>query len=88
MRAFDRRHVPIAAICRGPQVLISADLLRGRRITCYRGIRDDVVLAGARYEDAPVVVDGNLITSREPADLPHFHAALTAAIGRPLAVAS
>ena len=56
------------------------DLLRGRRATCYEGIRDDVKLAGARYEDAPVVVDGNLITSRAPDDLPSFHDAITAAL--------
>ena len=83
VREFDRRKATIAAICHGPQVLISADLLRGRRATCYEGIRDDVKLAGARYEDAPVVVDGNLITSREPGDLPTFHDAITAALQRP-----
>ena len=84
-REFDRRGLTIAAICHGPQVLISADLLRGRRITCFRGIKDDVVLAGARYEDAPVVVDGHLITSREPGDLPRFHAALADALARTVA---
>jgi len=88
VRAFDRRHATIAAICHGPQVLISADLLRGRRVTCFRGIKDDVINAGARYEDAPVVVDGHLITSREPADLPRFQAALAEALGRSFAVAS
>ena len=77
---FARRGRLIAAICHGPQVLISADLLRGRRATCYEGIRDDVKLAGAHYEDAPVVVDGNLITSRKPEDLPSFHDAITAAL--------
>jgi len=80
VRECDRRRMPIAAICHGPQILISADLLRGRRITCYRGIRDDVKLAGARYEDAPIVVDGNLITSREPSDLPLFEEALAEAL--------
>ena len=63
-------------------MLISADLLRGRRATCYEGIRDDVKLAGALYADAPVVVDGNLITSREPGDLPTFHDAITEALSR------
>lgn len=80
VREFARRGATIAAICHGPQVLISADLLRGRRATCYEGIRDDVKLAGAHYEDAPVVVDGNLITSRTPDDLPSFHDAITAAL--------
>ena len=80
VRAFDDRRATLAAICHGPQILISADRLRGRRVTCYRGIRDDVKLAGAVYEDAPVVVDGNLITSREPADLPRFHETIQAAL--------
>lgn len=62
----------IAAICHGPQVLISAGVLRGRKATSYRGIRDDMVLAGADYVDAEVVVDGKLVTSRTPADLPAF----------------
>ncbi len=76
VKALDVRGAVVAAVCHGPQVLISADLLRGRRATCYKGIRDDVVLAGAIYEDAPVVVDGRLITSREPGDLPLFHEAI------------
>jgi protease I len=80
VRAFDDRRATLAAICHGPQILISADRLRGRHITCYKGIRDDVKLAGALYEDAPVVIDGNLITSREPADLPRFHEAIQAAL--------
>jgi protease I len=86
VRALDARGAVVAAVCHGPQVLISADLLRGRRATCYKGIRDDVKLAGALYEDAPVVVDGHLITSREPADLPRFHQAIFEALTRTLAV--
>ena len=62
----------VAAICHGAQVLISAGVLEGRKATCYEGIRDDVKVAGADYSDAEVVVDGNLITSRCPADLPAF----------------
>lgn len=80
VRTLDDRRVTIAAICHGPQVLISADRLRGRRVTCYKGIRDDVKLAGALYEDAPVVVDGHLITARNPGDLPRFHAAIEDAL--------
>jgi protease I len=80
VRAFDDRKATLAAICRGPQVLISADRLRGRRVTCFKGIRDDVRLAGALYEDSPVVVDGNLITAREPRDLPDFHDAIADAL--------
>jgi protease I len=62
----------VAAICHAPWVLCSADILRGRRATCFFAIKDDVIHAGARYEDAEVVVDGNLVTSRKPEDLPAF----------------
>jgi protease I len=82
VKAFDRQGGVVAAICHGPQVLISADLLRGRRATCYKGIRDDVILAGALYEDSAVVEDGHLITSRAPADLPFFHEAIRNALVR------
>jgi protease I len=62
----------VAAICHGGWVLCSADILKGRKATCFFAIKDDVVHAGAKYEDAEVVVDGNLITSRKPEDLPAF----------------
>lgn len=62
----------VAAICHGPWVLCSAGVLSGRRATCFVAIKDDVVNAGAHYEDAEVVVDRNLITSRRPEDLPAF----------------
>jgi len=62
----------IAAICHGPQVLISAGILGGKRITCVSAVKDDVVNAGAEYVDAPVIRDGNMITSRVPGDLPFF----------------
>ncbi len=60
----------VASICHGPSVLISARILRGRRVTCVSAIKDDVVNAGAEYIDAEVVVDKNLITSRTPVDIP------------------
>lgn len=63
---------PVCAICHGPQILISADLFKGKKATCYPGIKDDIINAGAIYQDAPVVVDGNLVTSRRPEDLPHW----------------
>jgi len=66
------RNKPVAAICHGPQTLISAGLLGGRRATCYRTVADELRGAGALYEDSEVVVDGNLVTSRQPADLPAF----------------
>jgi len=72
----------VAAICHAPWVLISAGLLQGKRATCYYAIRDDVVNAGALYEDAEVVRDGNLITSRQPADLGAFCRAIIAALAQ------
>ena len=62
----------VAAICHGPWVLISAGLAKGRNMTCYAGIKDDLKNAGALYEDKPVVVFDNMITSRKPQDLPVF----------------
>ncbi|GAA0138085.1 protein/nucleic acid deglycase [Paenibacillus sp. YSY-4.3] len=63
---------PIAAICHGPQILISANLLEGRTITCYPPLKDDMINAGAEFKDQEVVVDGNYITSRTPKDEPAF----------------
>jgi len=71
-RSFFAGNKPVAAICHGPQTLISAGLLQGRRATCYRSVAPEIKDAGARYEDREVVVDGNLITSRQPSDLPAF----------------
>ena len=72
---------PTAAICHGPWVLCSTPALKGRRATCFHAIKDDVVNAGATYVDAEVVVDGHIITSRKPDDLPAFTAALLKALG-------
>jgi protease I len=69
--AYERGKV-IAAICHGPQMLIEANILRGKKVTCWKSIITDLKNAGATFIDAPVVVDGNLITSRFPADLPKF----------------
>ena len=71
-RSFFDRNKPVAAICHGPQILISAGLLRGRHATCYKSVADELKEAGALYEDREVVVDANLVTSRQPADLPAF----------------
>jgi protease I len=62
----------VAAICHGPWVLCSTQALKGKKATCFFAIKDDVINAGAKYQDAEVVRDGNLITSRKPDDLPAF----------------
>jgi protease I len=69
---FFEKNKPVADICHGPQTLISAGLLKGRRATCYKSVAPEMKQAGATYEDKEVVVDGNLVTSREPSDLPFF----------------
>ena len=73
---------PVAAICHGPQVLISANALRGRTLTCWPSIAVDVKNAGGLYVDKPVVEDGNLITSRKPDDVPVFSEAIIRALSR------
>jgi len=72
VRAFFEAGKPVGAICHGPQILVSAGLLAGRRATCYRTVAAELREAGALYEDSEVVVDGNLVTSRMPVDLPAF----------------
>ena len=62
----------VAAICHGGWLLVSADIVRGRKVTCFFAIKDDLKAAGANYVDEEVVVDGNIITSRKPEDLPAF----------------
>jgi len=71
---------PVAFICHAGWVPISARILKGKRATSVRAIRDDMENAGALWEDSAVVVDGNLISSRTPADLPQFCKALIAAL--------
>ena len=68
---FDAKK-PIAAICHGQQILISARIVKDKKATCYPGIKDDLINAGAVYENAEVVVCDNLVTSRRPDDLPAF----------------
>lgn len=88
--AFTRRFVesgkPVASICHGPQLLISAEVVKGRTLTSVNKIRDDIRNAGGNYVDEEIVVDGNLITSRTPRDLPAFNDAIVAAVTERAAV--
>lgn len=81
-RSFFAHNKLVGAICHGPQILISADLLKGRHATCYSFVADELKEAGAVYEDREVVVDGNLVTSRQPADLPAFMREIMKQLGR------
>ena len=84
--AFTRDFVasgkPVASICHGPQLLISAEVIRGKTLTSVATIRDDVKNAGANYVDEPIVTDGNLITSRVPKDLPQFNEAVAESLAK------
>lgn len=70
----------IAAVCHGPQLLISAEIVKGRRMTSWPSVAIDLRNAGAIWVDEPVVRDGNIITSRKPSDLPQFDEAIIAAL--------
>jgi archaeal arginyl aminopeptidase len=72
VRHFFAKGKAVAAICHGPQILASAGVLSGKKATCYKSIAKELKSAGCRYSDQKVVVDGNLITSRTPADFPYF----------------
>lgn len=80
---FMRRNKPVAAICHGPQILISAGVLQGRRATCYHSVAEELQGAGALYEDTEVVVDDKLVTSRQPSDLPAFMREIVKLLGHP-----
>ncbi|MEW6426452.1 MAG: type 1 glutamine amidotransferase domain-containing protein [Thermodesulfobacteriota bacterium] len=72
VRRFMAQDKPVFSICHAPQLLISADVLRGRTITGWKSVVQDIKNAGATFVDREVVEDGNLISSRSPADLPAF----------------
>jgi protease I len=80
VRDVSEARKPVAAICHGPWVLCSTPALRGRTATGFHSIRDDLVNAGATFVDREVVVDGNVITSRQPDDLPAFVVAVMKAL--------
>lgn len=73
VRSFFHDKKPVAAICHAPQLLVEADVVRGRKLTSFPSVRTDLRNAGALWEDSEVVVDGGLVTSRNPGDLPAFN---------------
>ena len=83
-KAFFARNKPVASICHGPWLLVSADLVKGRHLTSYwhDGVPEEIKAAGGIYEDKDVVVDGNLVTSRWPMDLPAFVREMMKLIGK------
>lgn len=82
LQAIARADKPMAVICHAPWELISAGLARGRTLTSYHTIQDDLRNAGANWVDREVVVDGNLVTSRQPGDIPAFNREMIALVSR------
>jgi len=80
IRAFVESGKPVAAICHAPWTLIEADVVRGKRLTSWPSLKTDIANAGGEWVDEQVVVDGNLITSRNPGDIPAFNNALLEAV--------
>jgi protease I len=76
VREVDRQGKPIAVICHGPWLLVSAGLVRGRSLTSYHTIQDDIRNAGGNWEDQEVVRDSNWVSSRQPSDIPAFNRAM------------
>jgi protease I len=81
VKAFFKSRKPVGAICHGPIMLIEAGVLHGRHITSYPSIRTDVRNAGGRWTNKVVVVDGDLVTSRKPSDIPAFNRHILEAFG-------
>jgi len=82
VKAFFDADKPVAAICHAPWSLVEADVVRGRTLTSWPSLQTDLRNAGAHWQDEEVVVDGNLVTSRKPDDLPAFNEAALAAFAR------
>jgi protease I len=82
VRAFDRQDKPMAIICHAPWLLVSAGLVRGRRLTSYYTIQDDIRNAGGHWFDRAAIEDANWVTSRQPSDLPAFNQAMLRLFGR------
>lgn len=82
VRSFFDAGKPVASICHGPWTLIDAGVAKGRQMTSYETIQMDLKNAGVRWEDREVVVDGNLVTSRKPDDIPAFNQAMIEVFAR------
>lgn len=82
VRDFFKSGKPVAAICHGPQMLIEAGVVKGQRLTSYPAVKTDLQNAGADWVDEEVVVEGNLITSRKPDDIPRFSEAMVEQFAR------
>lgn len=80
VKSHDSASRPLAVICHGAWLLVSSDLAKGRRMTSYKTLQDDIRNAGGNWVDEAVVVDGNLITSRQPDDIPAFNEQLIKAL--------
>ena len=85
LRAMQDAGKPFSVICHGPWELVSAGLVRGRTLTSYHSIQDDIRNAGGRWLDREVVEDGNWVTSRQPGDIPAFNRAMIRLFARSLA---
>lgn len=81
IKQFDGANKPIAAICHAPWLLVEAGIVEGKTVTGWPSIRTDLKNAGAKVVDEPAAVDGNLITSRNPGDIPAFTSTLMSALG-------
>jgi protease I len=80
VRAFAASGKPLAAICHGPWLLVESGAAKGRQVTSWPSLKTDLANAGAHWQDAPVVTDGPLITSRKPDDIPQFTDAVVRAL--------
>ncbi|MDP6647894.1 MAG: type 1 glutamine amidotransferase domain-containing protein [Candidatus Woesearchaeota archaeon] len=81
VKGMDEKGKVVAAICHAASLLVSANILKGKKMTCFIAVKDDAINAGADFVDKEVVVDGNLITSRKPDDLPAFCREIIKALG-------
>ena len=82
VRQMDKLGKPIAVICHGSWLLVSAGLVKGRKLTSWPSLKEDIESAGGHWVDAEVVVDGNWVSSRKPDDIPAFVAAFKSVLGK------